>query len=56
MQPALAVGEALVALGHDPSTILYVGSRRGMEGRLVPEAGFEVTLLPGRGVQRRLDS
>jgi UDP-N-acetylglucosamine--N-acetylmuramyl-(pentapeptide) pyrophosphoryl-undecaprenol N-acetylglucosamine transferase len=54
VQPALAVGEALVDLGHEPSTILYVGSRRGMEGRLVPEAGFEVILLPGRGVQRRL--
>jgi UDP-N-acetylglucosamine--N-acetylmuramyl-(pentapeptide) pyrophosphoryl-undecaprenol N-acetylglucosamine transferase len=25
-----------------------------MEARLVPEAGFEVTLLPGRGLQRRL--
>ena len=54
VQPALAVGEALVDLGHEPSTILYVGSRRGMEGRLVPEAGFEATLLPGRGIQRRL--
>jgi UDP-N-acetylglucosamine--N-acetylmuramyl-(pentapeptide) pyrophosphoryl-undecaprenol N-acetylglucosamine transferase len=54
VQPALAIGEALVARGHGPATILYVGSRRGMEGRLVPEAGFEVALLPGRGIQRRL--
>ncbi len=54
VQPALAVGEALVARGHERATILYVGSRRGMEGRLVPEAGFEVTLLPGRGIQRRV--
>ncbi len=54
VQPALALGEALVARGHEPSVILYVGSRRGMEGRLVPEAGFEVALLPGRGIQRRL--
>jgi len=53
-QPALAVGEALVARGHDPATIRFVGSRRGIENRLVPEAGFEITLLPGRGVQRRL--
>jgi UDP-N-acetylglucosamine:LPS N-acetylglucosamine transferase len=50
----LAVGEALVARGHARETIIYVGSRRGMEARLVPEAGFEVTLLPGRGIQRRL--
>ena len=54
VQPALAIGEALVARGHELATILYVGSRRGMEGRLVPEAGFEVALLPGRGIQRRL--
>ena len=30
------------------------GRPRGMERRLVPAAGFEVTLLPGRGVARRL--
>ena len=48
VQPALAVGEALVARGHEPSAIVYVGSERGMEARLVPEAGFEVALLPGR--------
>ncbi len=54
VQPALAVAEALVARGHEPSSIVFVGSRRGIEGRLVPEAGFEVTLLPGRGIQRRL--
>jgi len=54
VQPALAVGEALVARGHAAETIGFVGSRRGIEGTLVPEAGFEVTLLPGRGIQRRL--
>ncbi|MGA2528594.1 MAG: glycosyltransferase [Acidimicrobiales bacterium] len=53
VQPALAVAEALVARGHAPSTIGYVGARRGIEAKLVPEAGFEVTLLPGRGIQRR---
>ncbi|HXY43061.1 MAG TPA: undecaprenyldiphospho-muramoylpentapeptide beta-N-acetylglucosaminyltransferase [Acidimicrobiales bacterium] len=54
VQPALAVAEALVARGHDPSSVHFVGSERGMEATLVPEAGFEVTLLPGRGIQRRL--
>ena len=54
VQPALAVGEALVAHGHERSSIFYVGSRHGMEATLVPEAGFEVILLPGRGIQRRL--
>ncbi|MCU1493494.1 MAG: murG [Acidimicrobiaceae bacterium] len=52
--PALAVAEALVDAGHERSAIHFVGSSRGMEARLVPEAGFEVSLLPGRGIKRRL--
>ena len=52
--PAIAIGRALVERGHDPSAIHFVGSSRGIEARLVPAAGFSVTLLPGRGIQRRL--
>ncbi len=52
--PAIAIGRALVARGHDPASLHFVGSRRGIEGRLVPEAGFSLTMLPGRGIQRRL--
>lgn len=52
--PALAIGRALVARGHSPSSLHYVGSERGIESRLVPEAGFSLTVLPGRGIQRRL--
>lgn len=52
--PALAVAEALVARGHAAGSIHFVGSERGSEGRLVPDAGFTITLLPGRGIQRRL--
>jgi undecaprenyldiphospho-muramoylpentapeptide beta-N-acetylglucosaminyltransferase len=52
--PAIAVGRALVALGHPPESIRFLGARRGIEGRLVPAAGFEVTLLPGRGLLRHL--
>ena len=51
--PGLAVAHALEARGHDPSTIRFVGSERGLERTLVPHAGFDVTLLPGRGIQRR---
>lgn len=52
--PGIAIARALVARGHDPATIHFVGSERGSEARLVPQAGFGVTLLPGRGIQRRL--
>ena len=52
--PGLAVARALVAMGHDPGTIHWVGGRRGTEGAMVADAGFEATLLPGRGIQRRL--
>lgn len=52
--PGLAVARELVARGHDPSTIHFVGAERGGEADLVPDAGFDITLLPGRGIQRRL--
>ncbi len=52
--PGLAVARALVARGHAPETIHWVGGERGTEGRMVAEAGFSATLLPGRGIQRRL--
>ena len=51
--PGLAVSRALVDRGHDTSSIHFVGSERGLERTLVPAAGFGVTLLPGRGIQRR---
>jgi UDP-N-acetylglucosamine--N-acetylmuramyl-(pentapeptide) pyrophosphoryl-undecaprenol N-acetylglucosamine transferase len=49
--PALAIATALRDRGHD---VHLVGSQRGLEARLVPEAGFDQTLLPGRGIARRL--
>ena len=52
--PAISIGRAIVELGHPASAVHFVGSRRGIEGRLVPEAGFAITLLPGRGLARRL--
>ena len=52
--PAIAIGRALVARGHPITGVLFVGAKRGIEARLVPEAGFEIVLLPGRGIARRL--
>lgn len=52
--PAIAVAEALVARGHDPSTIHYVGARRGIETRLLPETPFPHTFFDVVGFQRSL--
>ncbi|MEI7622413.1 MAG: undecaprenyldiphospho-muramoylpentapeptide beta-N-acetylglucosaminyltransferase [Actinomycetes bacterium] len=52
--PGLAVARALVERGHAVSSIHFVGSERGLERTLVPDAGFTLTVLPGRGIQRRL--
>jgi undecaprenyldiphospho-muramoylpentapeptide beta-N-acetylglucosaminyltransferase len=50
--PALAVAEELVRRGHPRDAIHFVGARRGMEATSVPEAGFAIDLLPGRGIRR----
>ena len=52
--PALAVADALVAAGHDASTIRYVGAERGVETRLLPETPYPHTFLDVVGAQRRL--
>ena len=52
--PGIAVARALVERGRDPDSIHFVGAARGIETELVPDAGFGLTVLPGRGLQRRL--
>jgi UDP-N-acetylglucosamine--N-acetylmuramyl-(pentapeptide) pyrophosphoryl-undecaprenol N-acetylglucosamine transferase len=49
--PAIAVAQELHSRGH---RVRFVVARRGMGGDAVAAAGFEVDLLPGRGLQRRL--
>ncbi|MGC9456551.1 MAG: undecaprenyldiphospho-muramoylpentapeptide beta-N-acetylglucosaminyltransferase [Halothiobacillaceae bacterium] len=54
--PALAVARALAEEGFD---ILWLGTRAGIEARLVPEAGFEIAWLDigglrGKGLATRL--
>ncbi len=51
--PALALARELVAREHPAPSIRFVGARRGLEASVVPEAGFAIDLLPGRGFQRR---
>lgn len=54
MYPALALAEELVRRGVSPERIVFVGAGRGLEAAAVPDAGFAIHLLPGRGLQRRL--
>ncbi len=48
--PALALGEELRRRGEQ---VLFIGSERGLEARLVPEAGFELVCLPSQQVMGR---
>jgi UDP-N-acetylglucosamine--N-acetylmuramyl-(pentapeptide) pyrophosphoryl-undecaprenol N-acetylglucosamine transferase len=51
--PGIAV--ARTVLEYDPdATIRFAGTTRGIETRVVPEAGFEVDLLPIQPLSRRL--
>lgn len=50
--PALAIADTLVSRGIDPRTIAFIGSERGVERRLVPAAGYGLTMLSGRGLLR----
>jgi len=48
--PALALGEALRERGE---RVLFLGSERGLETKLVPAAGFELAALPSQQVMGR---
>ncbi len=50
VMPALALGEALARDGHES---VFLGSQRGLETRLVPEAGFELVALSSGQVMGR---
>jgi UDP-N-acetylglucosamine--N-acetylmuramyl-(pentapeptide) pyrophosphoryl-undecaprenol N-acetylglucosamine transferase len=54
LYPGIAVAGALVQRGHDPATLRFVGARRGLEAKARALEGFPVTLLPGRGLVRRV--
>ena len=50
----LSIAREMTSRGAPADAVHYVGSSRGAEDRLVGEAGFGLTTLPGRGIQRRL--
>jgi UDP-N-acetylglucosamine--N-acetylmuramyl-(pentapeptide) pyrophosphoryl-undecaprenol N-acetylglucosamine transferase len=53
LYPGLAVAEALKRMRPDME-ILFVGTERGIEKQVVPEAGYPFRALPIRGFPRKL--
>lgn len=53
INPAIAVANTWKERYPD-SRILFIGSRGGLEEKLVPQAGYELVLLPGDGLSRRI--
>jgi UDP-N-acetylglucosamine--N-acetylmuramyl-(pentapeptide) pyrophosphoryl-undecaprenol N-acetylglucosamine transferase len=47
--PALAVAQEIMRRAPD-STVKFVGTARGLETRLVPQAGFELSLIESSGL------
>ena len=54
--PAVAIGKALYDKGvlKKENEIHFVGSKRGVGREIVNEAGVEMSVLPGRGIQRKI--
>ena len=54
--PAVAIAKALYARGvlKEENEVHFVGSKRGMGREIVNDAGFAMTVLPGRGIQRKI--
>jgi UDP-N-acetylglucosamine--N-acetylmuramyl-(pentapeptide) pyrophosphoryl-undecaprenol N-acetylglucosamine transferase len=51
--PALAVAEVL-KIRHPDSNVLFVGTSRGVESRVIPAAGFALRTIPVIGLKRAL--
>jgi undecaprenyldiphospho-muramoylpentapeptide beta-N-acetylglucosaminyltransferase len=54
VMPALAIARALVERGRSDQAVHMVGSERGLEAKLFPAAALPYTLLPGRGIERKI--
>lgn len=52
--PGIATAQALVARGLPIDDVHFIGGERGSEGSIVPDAGFSIDVLPGRGIKRSL--
>jgi UDP-N-acetylglucosamine--N-acetylmuramyl-(pentapeptide) pyrophosphoryl-undecaprenol N-acetylglucosamine transferase len=50
--PGIAVAEELMR-HHKDAEVVFVGTRRGLESQVVPEAGFRIRYTSSRGLPRR---
>ena len=53
VNPAIAIAEIIKKREHD-SVIEFVGTKRGLESRLVPEAGYKLHFVDVEGLKRSL--
>ncbi len=53
VNPALAIADKIKAMEPD-SEIIFVGTKRGIENKLVPAAGYELRHVDVRGIRRSL--
>ena len=51
--PALALARYALSVDKD-TAVLFVGTERGMESKIVPQAGFRLETIPAMGFQRQL--
>lgn len=51
--PAVAIGQA-IRQEWSGAEILYLGTKQGLENKIVPEAGFPLTLIDVEGWQRKV--
>lgn len=50
--PAIAIASE-IKKHHPDAQILFIGTKKGMENRLVPDAGFEIKGIDASGIDRR---
>lgn len=50
--PALAIAQGLVEEGVDARDITFIGGRNSIEKTVIPQHGFVLTTIPGKGLNR----
>ena len=53
VNPAIAIAE-IIKMNQPDSEIAFVGTKKGIENRLVPKAGYELYHINIQGIRRSL--